>query len=399
MTVTINELTNHTYIDKELSAALDSTEAFEGPEKLLEIWFYAHSDDIPDTNVSANKRTLRDIPLDQWVEILKLVKCEVLSIKSTKQMHAFLLSESSLFIYDHRLTLKTCGTTTTLLCLERLLDVVQEQLGWKMKTSNSDGKYSPFKVFYSRRCFMFPLKQRSIHKSWSSEVDYLNQFFSNGRSYLVGRNDQSNHWNLYVTESQPTTTASNHPQNDETLEVLMTGLDPFRAKQFVSNRNIDPTSSSGDEGHLLGYNITKSTGLDKIYDNRTQVNFTHDAFAFTPCGYSSNMVLDEQFYYTLHVTPEKGWSYASFESNVPVRQVSNNEQNNCQVLANVLAVFQPMEFCLTFFAKDCNAVSQLTQLIQSMKNYSKRDKIIYDLDDYQLLYMRFEKNESTTTVG
>lgn len=394
MTVTIHELTNHTYIDKELSAALDSTDAFEGPEKLLEIWFYAHSEDIPNTNTKASKRTLRDIPLDQWVEILKLVKCEVLSIKSTNQMHAFLLSESSLFVYDHRLTLKTCGTTTTLLCLERLLDVVQEQLGWKLKNPDTNGKYSPFKVFYSRRCFMFPLKQRGIHKSWSSEVDYLNQFFSNGRSYLVGRNDQSNHWNLYVTESQPVIATSNSSQNDETLEVLMTGIDPSSAKQFVSERSGDAASSNADEGHLLGYNITKSTGLDRVYDNRTQVNFTHDAFAFTPCGYSSNMVLDEQFYYTLHVTPEKGWSYASFESNVPVRQVSNNEQDNSQVLANVLAVFQPAEFCLTFFAKDSLTLNQLAQLVQNIKNYSKRDRIIYDLDDYQLLYMRFEKREA-----
>ncbi|CDF88580.1 probable S-adenosylmethionine decarboxylase proenzyme [Zygosaccharomyces bailii] len=382
MTVTINELINHTYIDKELSAALDSTEAFEGPEKLLEIWFFPSSNGIPQSK--GRRLTLRDIQLEQWVEILKLVKCEVLSIKSTSQMNAFLLSESSLFVYDHKLTLKTCGTTTTLLCLQRLFDIVEKQLGWDLRDGS---KYHPFKVFYSRRCFMFPMKQRSIHKSWSSEVEYLNQFFCDGRSYLVGRNDQSNHWNLYVTETSKAEEYSSQ-EEDETLEVLMTGLDPNYSKQFVTNREINEHE---DQGHLLGYNITKSTKLDCLYDNKTNANFTHDAFAFTPCGYSTNMVIDDQYYYTIHVTPEKGWSYASFESNVPVSKISLKQQDNGQVLNNVLGVFQPAEFCLTFFAKDGSSLNKLANVTKSIEHYSKRDKIIYDLDDYQLLYMRFER--------
>lgn len=382
MTVTINELVNHSYIDKELSAVLDSTEAFEGPEKLLEIWFYPHSNSIPQINGS--RLTLRDVKLEQWVEILKLVKCEVLSIKSTQYMNAFLLSESSLFVYDHKLTLKTCGTTTTLLCLQRLFDIVETQLGWNL---HEGSKYHPFKVFYSRRCFMFPTKQRSIHKSWSSEVEYLNQFFCYGRSYLVGRNDQSNHWNLYVTETSKSEDISSQ-EEDETFEVLMTGLDHDCSKQFVTNRDID---ANEDQGHLLGYNITKAAKLDYIYDNNTNASFTHDAFAFTPCGYSTNMVMDDQYYYTLHVTPEKGWSYASFESNVPVGKISLKRQDNSQVLSNVLNVFQPAEFCLTFFTKDGSSLNKLANVAKNIENYSKRDKIIYDLDDYQLLYMRFER--------
>lgn len=112
MTVTIKELTNHNYIDHELSATLDSTDAFEGPEKLLEIWFFPHKKSI------TTEKTLRNIGMDRWIEILKLVKCEVLSMKKTKELDAFLLSESSLFVFDHKLTMKTCGTTTTLFCLE-----------------------------------------------------------------------------------------------------------------------------------------------------------------------------------------------------------------------------------------------------------------------------------------
>lgn len=399
MTVTEKELTHHTYIDHQLAANLDSTEAFEGPEKLLEIWFYPDAAEIPE--FKGNRKTLRDIEVAKWVEVLKLVKCEVLSVRSTAVMDAFLLSESSLFVYDHRITLKTCGTTTTLLCLQLLFDIIKSELGWDVcKRIESTGKYYPYKVFYSRRCFMFPLKQRSIHKNWSNEIDYLNTFFCHGRSYLVGRNDESNHWNLYVTEtnkSMAQTTKSEDP--DETLEILMTGLDHERAKQFICQRDLNDQhitqDSEDDEGHRLGFNITKETKLDNVYENNTEAAFHHDAFAFTPCGYSSNMMLDEKYYYTLHVTPEKGWSYASFESNVPVGKISRGKQDNVQVLNHVLQVFQPNDFCVTFFTKDdlsAASYSRYMRIGDQVPGYARRDRIIYDLEDYQLLYMRFERS-------
>lgn len=398
MTVTEKELTNHTYIDHELSANLDSTEAFEGPEKLLEIWFYADSQAIPEPQ--GTKKSLRAIEVAKWVEILKLVKCEVLSVRSTAVMDAFLLSESSMFVYDHKITLKTCGRTTTLLCLQLLFDTITAELGWDVcKRIESTGKYFPYKVFYSRRCFMFPLKQRSIHKNWSNEVDYLNRFFSCGRSYLVGRNDESNHWNLYVTETNKSMVQKAKTEDpDETLEILMTGLDHERAKQFIFKRDLHQHQTTEnpdeDEGHVLGFNITKSTKLDLVYENNTEAAFHHDAFAFTPCGYSANMMLDEEYYYTLHVTPEKGWSYASFESNVPVAKISQGKQDNVQVLNHVLQVFQPNDFCVTFFTKDdlSESYARYMQIGDQVPGYSRRDRIIYDLEDYQLLYMRFQRS-------
>ncbi|CAB4252651.1 similar to Saccharomyces cerevisiae YOL052C SPE2 S-adenosylmethionine decarboxylase, required for the biosynthesis of spermidine and spermine [Maudiozyma barnettii] len=408
MTITIKELTNHSYIDHELSATLDSTEAFEGPEKLLEIWFYPDPCAIPDKT-----KTLRSIPVQIWTDILKLVKCEVLSTKSTKCMDAFLLSESSLFVYDHKITMKTCGTTTTLFCLEEVFKQVESLLNWKCNIDND--KFSPYKVFYSRRSFMFPSKQRSIHRNWNDEVDYLNKFFTNGKSYTVGRSDQGTHWNLYVTDTNKSSLVNDDTEchetnnyeydNDETVEILMTGLNHKCADQFVCNREVKSATSSidekdndaDDEGHLLGYNMTKKTGLDKIYHESKNSCFHHDAFAFSPCGYSSNMIIDEKYYYTLHVTPEKGWSYASFESNVPVNAVSDNKQDNVDVMQKILKVFQPTEFCLTFFCKDIQNSRSFQRLISDIDigpKYTKIDKIIYDLDDYQLLYLRFEMKNS-----
>ncbi|EJS41786.1 spe2p [Saccharomyces arboricola H-6] len=394
MTVTIKELTNHSYIDHELSASLDSTDAFEGPEKLLEIWFFP-----PNNAVSAGK-TLRDIAMDRWIEILKLVKCEVLSMKKTKELDAFLLSESSLFVFDYKLTLKTCGTTTTLFCLDKLFQTIEQELSWNLHKT-PDGKYKLFKVFYSRRCFLFPCKQAAIHQNWADEVDYLNRFFDNGKSYSVGRNDKSNHWNLYVTETDHSVPQAKEciEDDDETFEVLMTELDPDCANKFVCGPDTStsaPAEPNEDKGHNLGYEMTKKTKLDEIYLNSSQdsnLSFHHDAFAFTPCGYSSNMVLDEKYYYTLHVTPEKGWSYASFESNIPVFDISQGKQDNLNVLLHILNVFQPREFSMTFFTKNFKSKSfqKILTINESLPEYTKLDKIIYDLDDYHLFYMKLQK--------
>ena len=92
--------------------------------------------------------------------------------------------------------------------------------------------------------------------------------------------------------------------DDETFEVLMTELNPECASKFVCGPEASttaPVEPNEDKGHNLGYQMTKETKLDEIYVNSSQdsnLSFHHDAFAFTPCGYSSNMVLDERYYYT-----------------------------------------------------------------------------------------------------
>ncbi|KAM9916916.1 hypothetical protein OXX80_013425, partial [Metschnikowia pulcherrima] len=106
-----------TYVDHDLSTNLDSTFAFEGPEKLLEVWFWPAPEAIPE---GISKEGLRAIPLEKWKAILDLVNCKVLSMKSSPAVDAYLLSESSLFVFPHKMILKTCGTTTTLACIDEI---------------------------------------------------------------------------------------------------------------------------------------------------------------------------------------------------------------------------------------------------------------------------------------
>ena len=154
---------------------------FEGPEKLLEIWFVNKScdnlsttsstitnntttDNITDSNGNnasdSTKQGLRLIPLQVWKEMLDIVNCQVLSTIENDYINSYLLSESSMFVFDYRLTLKTCGTTRLLLAVEKILEIAE--------------KYCQLieieAIFYSRKSFLFPELQQFPHGNWAAEV-------------------------------------------------------------------------------------------------------------------------------------------------------------------------------------------------------------------------------------
>ena len=72
-----------------------------------------------------------------------------------------------MFVYPHKLILKTCGTTTLLLALPEILNVARRYCGFE----------KVWRVFYSRKAFMFPERQVGVHRSWDSEVEFLNKHF------------------------------------------------------------------------------------------------------------------------------------------------------------------------------------------------------------------------------
>ena len=69
---------------------------FEGPEKLLEVWFAPSCDHVPDTDAGGsplpmNKRGLRAVERKVWEDMLDIVKCKVLSVVNGVEMDAYLL--------------------------------------------------------------------------------------------------------------------------------------------------------------------------------------------------------------------------------------------------------------------------------------------------------------------
>lgn len=88
--------------------------------------------------------------------------------------YVFNISESSMFVYPHKIILKTCGTTTLLLAVSRLLEIAKNYCGFE----------KVWRVFYSRKAFMFPERQIGPHRSWEDEVKFLDKYFGEFHLYF-----------------------------------------------------------------------------------------------------------------------------------------------------------------------------------------------------------------------
>ena len=331
-----------------------TADGYEGPEKLLEVWFSPSPDALGDCSEA---KGLKAVPAEIWKTMLDLVNCKVLSIVESEDVDAYLLSESSMFVFPHKLILKTCGTTTLLCGLPRILEIATLFGGYPRNTAPpSPGVLvaaAPYRVFYSRKNFIFPDRQKGPHRSWRDEVHSLDKLFQGGSAYMIGKMN-GDHWYLYLTEPHTMLTPPASPQSidsletetkvlnlpsslitdraakvcegeDETLEVLMTDLDEENAKQFYldeasavaetryrgfqSDKNdlVDVFANTSDdgltpieeafpaelttEGHALGTVVSDTCGLSDVYPKNKYTESRIDAYLFTPCGFSANAVI------------------------------------------------------------------------------------------------------------
>jgi len=179
---------------------------FEGPEKRLEIDFKSN----PESLVG-----LRAITAPKWQEMLNYVKATIISQTNNEYFDAYVLSESSLFVYPFKIMIKTCGTTTLLHCLPKLLEFATE-CGLEVEF-----------VMFSRKNYLFPHKQHSTHQLWEEEVKYLNTVFE-GSSYVLGP-DTTHHWFLYLADYSDKTRVV---MPEKTLEIMMHKLDATVSSSF-----------------------------------------------------------------------------------------------------------------------------------------------------------------------
>lgn len=226
---------------------------------MLEVWFSESPALLPTCSAPSG---LKAVPAEVWKDMLDLVNCKVLSVVESVHVDAYLLSESSMFVFPHKIILKTCGTTTLLTGLPRILEIAALEAGFPHTVANciaGTGTVAhPYRVFYSRKNFLFPDRQRGPHRSWRDEVKSLDKLFLGGSAYMIGKMN-GEHWYLYLTEPNTMLTPPSTPErretetkmldipmakasvtacnedsddDDETLEILMTDLDKNTARQF-----------------------------------------------------------------------------------------------------------------------------------------------------------------------
>lgn len=209
---------------------------------------------------------------------------------------------------------------------------------------------------------------------------------------------------------------------DTTLEILMTHLAPEARAPFFQPEAVDGVEQSG---HFLGQKISSELGIDTLFPaHETQL----DSFGFDPCGYSANAVVGSGSphnptasltrgedggggYFTIHVTPEEGWSYASFECNVPLPSSSASSATKGGrptlpgLIKNVVSIFQPSRLSITLFVstsspsepaggnddgQDQNWQAFGKDLLR-IDGYDRKDRIGYEFDGYDLVFACFEK--------
>lgn len=250
--------------------------------------------------------SLRALPLSFWEHIVRLAKADILSYISNDQCDAYLLSESSLFVWDHRVVMLTCGLSTLIDSVNALIDeVTKDRLTF---------------ISYQRKNEYLAHLQASTFKD---DISTLRQRVP-GTACRVGHLDNHHHFLFTSDKRCPVILPS------KTFELLM-----YHISGAVADYLCTEQQTIADIYQLLL--------LDELF-----VGFKYDAHVFTPLGFSINGIKDN-FYYTIHITPQEQSSYVSLETNVDL------EQHQFDIAAALLAILKPRSWDIIGFNSEMAA--------------------------------------------
>lgn len=156
------------------------------------------------------------------------------------------------------------------------------------------------------------------------QITELNKYFP-GKGFTLGPMNEDR-WFIYVADLSQC--PSNTNEAEQTIEIIMSGLDRKAMQQFCKN----PDGSNENDA-----NVSITSGISSIIPGSII-----DDHMFDPCGYSMNG-LKGRYYSTIHITPEEQFSYVSFETNLPV-------QSYDIIIEKVLSIFKPSAFIISVFA-------------------------------------------------
>jgi S-adenosylmethionine decarboxylase len=272
---------------------------YEGSEKRLEI---------------TSSLNLLEFEHDFWPTMVEHADAYVISHIENNELKAFLLSESSLFVWKHRLLLITCGETNLVhasLYFQKM--VKREQI-----TS----------LLFQRHQAHHPERQKSSFQQDSLKL----------QQELKG---DSHHWSegycgdIFLF--------GNNQQSNATKNILM--LHDLDSEFFTE---------------LQEEKIEETIVASKLKLLQHFKHFSIDQHSFEPKGYSLNAI-DAERYFTIHITPEKLSSYISFESNLPIQEIVNFQQH-------LLSLFNPERAYLMSFNRTNEKINIKTIEINSHKN-------------------------------
>lgn len=308
---------------------------FEGTEKKLEL--------ILDKPIPGLRNDRRNC----WGGVVRASGAEIIKRMATPVVDAYLLSESSLFVWDSRILMITCGRTTLVDALGPILEQV--------------GAANVAAVFYARQNMLEPGRQP---RSFAEDRRHLRRFFQ-GQDVRLGSAD-SDHVDIFCEVLKP---ASSGP--DVTLQILMHDL--------------------GMDAETVFAAVSAGAGAAPAIDRITSLlpGMQLDQHFFAPCGYSLNGVAGGH-YGTVHVTPQQGGSYASFETDCP--------GGDTGTILNILTeVFRPGRFgtLLTTRTDAARRAMTATPFWTTNPQYLMVDHMRADFkNDYAVTYSNYVRASS-----
>jgi len=257
---------------------------FEGSEKKVEIVINSEAFSL-----------INDVNDSFWHELVSCAQAKILSSIQNEHCKAFILSESSLFVWHNRFIILTCGVTHLVNAVEYFI--------------KKQGIDCIEHLTYQRKNEYYSHAQPSC---FGDDIKVLSQYVT-GKALRFGEMDSHHTFLFYYQKGS----ALQFTPQQQVYELLAYQISD-KASQKLTN------------AHLTAKEIRAFLQLDDLLPN-----FMVDDHVFSPYGYSLNAVLDDK-YLTIHVTPQAESSYVSFESNI----------NLITLAPTILNVLEPKSFDL-----------------------------------------------------
>ncbi|XP_004458669.1 S-adenosylmethionine decarboxylase proenzyme 1-like [Dasypus novemcinctus] len=161
-------------------------------------------------------------------------------------------------------------------------------------------------------------------------------------------------------------------QPDQTLEILMSELDPAVMDQLYMKDDV------------TAKNVTHESGIHDLIPSSV-INAT----LLNPCGYSMNGMKLDGTYWTIHITPEPEFSYVSFETNLSLTSYDD-------LIRKVVEVFRPGKFMTTLFVNQSSKCCTVFSSPQKIEDFKRFDCQSAMFNDYNFVFTSFAKNQQQT---
>jgi S-adenosylmethionine decarboxylase len=274
---------------------------FEGSEKKAEM------------HIKTNHLSLlNDIDNSFWHDVVSAGNAQILSSMKNEYCKAFILSESSLFVWHDHFLILTCGVTQLAKSLEYFIKEI--------------GQENIIDCSYQRKNEYYANAQLS---SFGDDIKILTKYIS-GSALRFGEIDGHHNYFFYKNINKNINHISNR---DKTYEFIAYQVDSDVLRKLSSK--------------ILTFKDIR----DFLQLNILFPQFVLDDFVFKPHGYSVNGLYKDK-YFTIHITPQINSSYISFAANIDL----------ISLIPLILSILRPLSFDLLSI-NELNFKQQLKQQI------------------------------------